>query len=164
MTDAPGDRPSEPASDPYDARPYKQRGPIKGPVLMCTAGVLLALAITLPWVRAGHGALELRGLDLGSGAEALLVGEAVALIALGCIRRRFAAVIAIALSIPIAWRGVTVVRDGIRLAVSDQTVSAALGDVTFGPGLWLVFASALLALTGGIVLLAELHTGERDAR
>ncbi|MEX2275907.1 MAG: hypothetical protein WEA10_10150 [Actinomycetota bacterium] len=166
MSDPPADPSREPPAqhptDPYDARPYKQRGPIRGPVLICSAGVLLALAITLPWVSAGDGALELRGSDLDTGAKFLLVGEAVALIVLGSVRRRVSAVIAIVLSIPIAWRGAQILREGVRLAIADRTVYADLGDVTFGPGTWLVFTSALLALAGGVVLIAEL--GRADER
>ena len=149
--------PTDP-TDPHDARPYRQRGPIRGPVLIATAGVLLALAMTMNWVRAGD-AIAWRGIDLSTGSRVFGFGVAAALVVLGCVRRRTSGILAIALAFAVAWRGLLIVRDGVRLAASDQSFTR-FDDVRFGPGTWLVFVAAICALAGGILLLVELSRAD----
>jgi hypothetical protein len=90
-------------------------------------------------------------------------GVAAVLVVLGCIRHRLSAVLAIALSFAVGWRGLLIVREGVRIAASDQSF-ARFEDVRFGPGTWLVFVAAICALAGGIVLLAELASAGRGER
>ncbi|MEX1101919.1 MAG: hypothetical protein WD739_05015 [Actinomycetota bacterium] len=127
-------------------------------MLIATAGVVLAAGMTMTWVRVPGADIDVRGIDASTSVQVLVLSQAAALLVLGCIRRRLSAVLAIVLSITVAWRGVLILRDGVALAASD------LGDVSFGPGTWLVFASSILALAGGAILLGELARAPRGDR